>query len=345
MSKNLPFAEFAKTSSRVLLLSFLAIAIFTFAKVFKAEADSVATSVTVGNSAPAFTVAPFEDPTSSTTTPTNVGSNTVFKATATDSNYDNYYLILCSTNSVTPVNGSAPTCGATTWCTSTSTASASQASCSRTALIGDAYSNAWYAFVCDGASSAECSAASQGSGDSGSPFIVNHRPGFSAVSNDSPKNPGDTITWSTTASDSDSHTVKLIVCKTAGITGDACDGGGTDTWCSSSFVASNPTCGYSIPSVAPDGSNNAYVYIVDQHNFPSTDASQGSNVSFTINNVAPVVSAVTLNGGAAINLEENTTKAVTLTATVTDNNSCDGGEITSVLGYVYRSGITYAACD
>ena len=345
MSKNLPLLGFTKISSRVLLLSFFVIAIFTLAKVFEVKADSVTTSVTVGNSAPAFTVTPFEDPASSTTTPTNVGSNVVFKATATDANNDNYYLILCSTNSVTPVNGSAPTCVATTWCTSTSTSTASQASCSRTALIGDASSNAWYAFVCDGSSSASCSAGSQGTGDSGSPFIVNHRPGFSAVSNDSPKNPGQTITWSTTASDSDSNTVKLIVCKTTGITGDACDGGGSDTWCSSSFVASNPTCGYSIPSVAPDGSNNAYVYIVDQHNFPSTDAYQGSNVSFTISNVAPVVSAVTINSGAAINLEESTTKAITLTATVTDSNSCAGAEIASVLGYVYRSGITYGGCD
>ena len=345
MPRTLNSTELLRIPSRVLLLSLFVIAIFTLVKVFEVAAESVTTSVTVGNSAPAFTVTPFEDPTSSTASPTNVGSNVVFKATATDSNNDNYYLILCSTNSVTPVNGSAPTCGATTWCTSTSTATGSQATCSKTALVGDATSNAWYAFVCDGSSSASCSTANQGSGDSGSPFIVNHSPGFTAVSNDSPKNPGQTVTWSTTASDSDSHTVKLVVCKTAGITGDACDGGGSDTWCSSSLVASNPSCGYSIPSVAPDGANNAYVYILDQHNFPSTDAYQGSNVSFTISNVAPVVSAVTINGGAAINLEENTTKAITLTATVTDNNSCDGGEIASVLGYVYRSGITYGGCD
>ena len=44
----------------------------TLIQVFKANAASVATSVTVGNGAPSFTVQPYEDPASSTTTPTNV---------------------------------------------------------------------------------------------------------------------------------------------------------------------------------------------------------------------------------------------------------------------------------
>jgi len=82
---------------------------------------------------------------------------------------------------------------------------------------------------------------------------------------------------------------------------------------------------------------------VDEFNFPATGANQGSNVPFTINNMTPVVSAVTINGGAAITLEAATTKAVTLTATVTDNNGCES--ISSVQGYVYRSGITYTGCD
>lgn len=312
---------------------------------FQVDADTVTTAVTVGNSAPVITAGPAENPVSSTTSPTNVGLDVTWQATATDYNGDNYYLIICSSDSVTPVNSNPPTCGATTWCTSTATTSASQATCSRTTLVGDAYTNNWYAFVCDGTTAAACSATGNtGTGDSGSPFVVNHRPSFTAVSNDSPKNPGGTITWSTTASDTtDSHTVKLLVCKTTGITGDACDGGAGDTWCSSSLVASDPSCQYEIPAVAPAGSNNAYVYIVDQHNFAASSASQGSNVSFTISNVAPVVSAVTINGGVAINLEESTTKAVTLTATVTDNNSCQ--DLSSVLGYVYRSGIAYSGCD
>jgi hypothetical protein len=310
-------------------------------KIFDAQAETLTTSVTVGNAAPTFTVNPFEDPASSTTSPTNVGSNVTWRATGTDANNDNYYLIVCSTNSVTPGSAAAPTCGGTTWCTSTSTASASQASCNRTTLAGDSHSNAWFAFVCDHLSTgAACSSTHQGSGDSGSPFVVNHAPNFTAVSNNSPQNPGGTITWSTTASDPNGYDVKLLVCKTAGITGGACTG---DSWCTSNFAASNPSCNYEIPSVAPAATNNAYVYIIDEFNFPATSAQQGSNVGFTINNVAPVVSAVTINGGVAINLEAETTKAVTLTATVSDNNSCE--DIDTVEAYVYRSGIGYSGCD
>ena len=331
-----------------ILLSFtIVLTLFLIINVFNAYAFSVTTAVLVGNASPEFTVAPFEDPTSSTTTPTNVGSNVTFKATATDTNEDNYYLIVCSTDSVTPTNGGAPTCNATTWCTSSSTTSGSQASCSRTALLADAISNIWYAFVCDGNSAAECSTSSQGSGDSGSPFVVNHAPSFSSVSNDDGTgvNPGSTVTWSTTASDPDSDTLKLLVCKTSGITGDTCDGGTGDTWCSSTFVASNPSCYYDIPTVFPDDTYSAYVYIVDEHNLQATGIYQGSNVSFIVNNVAPTLSAITINGGVNIDLVENSTTPVILTATITDNNSCYGGEIASALGYMYRSSITYTGCD
>ena len=338
---------FEKTWSKVLLSLLCIVIFFSLIGGFNAIADTVTTAVTVGNSAPVFTAGPLEDPTSSSTTPTNVGSNTTWKATASDSNGDNYYLIICSTGSVTPRNGQDPICVATTWCTSSATASTQEASCSRTALVGDAVQNTWYAFVCDGGSSAACNTTGQqGTGDSGTPFDVNHEPTFTTAGNNTPQDPGGTVTWTTTAADStDSDTVKLIVCKTTGITGDACDGGGSDTWCSSSQVASNPTCGFSVPAVYPDDTYAAYVYIVDAHNFPATGAYQASNVSFVISNKSPVVSAVTINGGSNIDLTESTTKNITLTATVTDNNSCYGGEINSVLGYVYRSGVAYTGCD
>lgn len=337
-----------ETWSKIFLLILCIGVFFTLSKSFTVVADTVTTAVTVGNSAPVFTAGPAEKPASSTTTPTNVGANTTWQATATDYNAENYYLIICSTNAATATNGGAPTCGATTYCTSSATTSGSQASCNRTALVGDAVSNAWFAFVCDGNStSAACNTTGQqGTGDSGSPFEVNHAPSFTVINNNAPKDPGATVRWSSTASDStDSDTVKLIVCKTAGITGDACDGGAGDTLCSSSQVASDPYCDYTIPSVYPDSTYDAYVYIVDGHNFPATGVKQGSNVSFVVNNTAPVVSAVTINGGVAIDLTESTTKAVTLTATVSDNNSCFGGEIATVYGYAYRSSVTYTGCD
>ena len=112
-------------------------------------ADSVTTSVTVGNSAPSFTVDPAENPASYGTTPTNVGSNVTFQATGTDQNSEDYYLAVCTTDAVTAVNSNAPTCDVGTWCVSSAASSGSQASCTYEALVGNAESNAWFAFVCD----------------------------------------------------------------------------------------------------------------------------------------------------------------------------------------------------
>lgn len=313
-------------------------------------ADSVTTTVTVGNSGPSFTVAPAESPASDATTPTNAGSNVTFQATATDSNNESYYLILCKTNSVTAVNGGAPTCPGTSWCTSTLTASAAQATCSYTTLNGDAESNVWYAFACDAnASSAACSASSQGSGSSGSPFKVNHRPVFDTISNDGPKNPGAGVTWSTNTNTTDADTdgtpdtVKLLVCKTSGIAAGDCDGGSGDRWCQSSLVTNNPSCTYTLPTPTVDDTYAAYVYLVDNHNFAASGGSHGTQSDYTVNNIAPVVTAVSINGGSDITLTEGTTTAIALSATITDNNSCT--DVSAVESSLYRSGVGFAACD
>jgi len=318
--------------------------------IWEVSADNVTTSVTVGNSAPSFTAGPTESTESSSTNPTNVGTNVTWQATGTDSNSEDYYLVVCSTDAVTATEGDAPTCDVGTWCTSTATTSGNQATCSRTALQGDSESNAWYAFVCDGnASSASCSTSSQGSGATGSPFAVNHPPLFSDIGNNSGRDPGQTITWTATSSDTDSDgsqdTVKLLVCKTAGLTGSTCDGGGSDTWCTSSLVASNPSCGYAIPAVYPDQNHDAYVYVFDSHNFAAASGTQGSNSSYTVNNVTPVVSGVNINSGSAIDLTEGSTTNIDIVGTVSDSNSCAGGELETVYGYAYRSGIEYSGCD
>lgn len=337
------------------ILCILAIAFFigvftNFGFVNLVSADPVSTSVTVGNAAPSFDVAPAENSASSSISPTNVGSDVTIEATGTDTNGDQYYLIVCKTDAATATNGDAPTCDVGTWCVSSATNSDSQASCSYTALVGDSESNDWYAFVCDGpASGASCSSSSQGSGDSGSPFKVNHRPVFDTIGNDGPKDPGGSLTWSTNTSTTDSDsdgtadTVKLIVCKTEGISGDDCDGGASDRWCASSLVANSPSCSYNVPTPTADAENNAYTYLVDSHNFAASGANQGANSSFTVNNVAPVVTSVQINGGSTITLTESTTTNITLTATVTDNNAC--GDISTVLGFTYRSSLGYSSCD
>lgn len=305
------------------------------------RAESVATSVTVGNAVPSFTAGPAESVASTATTPTNVGSTVTFTATAEDGNNEDYYLAICKTDAITPGSSSAPTCTGGSWCITGATASGAGTSCGHTAIDGDAEVNAWYAFVCDGTG---CSASSQGSGDTGSPFEVNHAPDFSAISNDSTKNPGETITWSATASDTDTSsvadTVKLLVCKTAGITAGACTG---DEWCSSSLGASDPTCGYAIPTPTADTTYGAFAYVVDNHNFASDGVAQGSASNYVVNNVAPVVSGVQLNADTNIGLTENTPTSIDVTATVTDNNSCVSTELTSVTASVYRSGVAGGA--
>jgi len=314
------------------------------------DTHTVTTSVTVGNAAPAFVSGPAELTASTGANPTNVGTAVTFQAQAVDGNGDQYYLAICKGAGITPGNNTAPTCTAGSWCISSATNSNATASCSYTTVQGDAEVNAWYAYVCDKNSSSSCSAASQGSGDSGSPFFVNHPPVFDAISNNAVggTNPGNTVVWSTSANtkDTDSNTAQdtlsFYVCKTASATAAGCTG---ETWCSSVGVASSaPTCSYAIPVPTADQTYNAYVYLFDSHGMAATGTvSQGTASNFTVNNVAPVVSAVTLNGGAAINLNEGTTAPVILTATVTDNNGCS--DLTSVTASLYRSGIGYSNCD
>jgi hypothetical protein len=83
--------------------------------------------------------------------------------------------------------------------------------------------------------------------------------------------------------------------------------------------------------------------VFDSNGLASSDTAQGTLSTYEVSNVAPIVSNVTINGGAAIDLVAGSTKSIDVTGTVTDNNSCQ--EVTSTDGYVYRSGIGYTGCD
>lgn len=286
----------------IIYLIFLAVFLLPFKQIF---AETIATSVIVGNSAPAFTVQPFETVASTTIAPTNVGSTVTFQATGTDGNSENYYLAICKSNAITANNNGAPTCTGGNWCISSSTTSGSPATCGFGTLQATAESNAWYAFVCDHSPSSSCSTMSQGTvGGDGSPFEVNHPPSFISIGVTTPLNPGSTETWVTTVGTSDadtgaSDTVKLVVCKTTGITNGACDGGASDTWCTGSQVANTPICSIGISIPTSDIGYSAYVYVFDNHNLAATGAVHASASPYTVNNVAPVISAITLNGGSA----------------------------------------------
>lgn len=332
------------SSKKIIIYSLFFVAfLLSFKKILAA---TVATSVIVGNSAPSFTVQPFEVVASTTASPTNVGSTVTFQATGTDGNGENYYLAICKTNAITANNNNPPTCTGGNWCTSSSTTSGSSTTCGYGTLQADTEHNNWFAFVCDYSPSSTCSIGATGSGYSGSPFEVNHPPTFASIGNTTPINPGSTETWTTAVGVSDADTgdtVDLVVCKTSGVTNGACDGGASDTWCAGSSVANNPSCsiGISIPTL--DIGYTAYVYVFDQHNFGSLGIKQNTIASFVVNNVAPVISAISLNGGSDINLSEGTSIPVVLGATITDNNGC--GDVATVISSLYRSGVGFSACD
>ena len=336
----------------LILLSVISLLTTGFFPIFATNTTN--TSVTVSNTLPTFASGgdPYESPASYSGVPVNVGSNITFYATGEDGNNDDYYLAICKSNAVTPGNNTAPTCDDGSWCISTQTQSGVETSCYYTALQADGEGpHAWYAFICDKVSGGgNCSSANQGSGNSGTPFLINRRPSFTQMVDDggggadSGADPGGSMTFTATASDADSDdaadTVKLVVCAdTTGATYAGCTG---TQLCASTLAASNPSCILSVASVKENGNYNYYAYVFDSHQL----ASAGNYISgqYSINNSSPVVSNVVVNGGTTITLLENTTTSVTVTGTVTDSNSCQ--DLTSVISSIYREPTyTYTTCD
>jgi len=337
------------------------------------KAATPSTDVTINNEVPAFVGDAAESPSShsgagtgdTAGNPTNEGSDVTFQATANDPNGDNYYLAVCTTDAVTAgTGGGAPTCDVATWCISTSTTDETQASCTYTTLDGDSESNAWFAFVCDAASSGQlCSSANQGTGNSGTPFYVNHDPSFSAYTTGA-GNPGATAAVTSTAADTDSDaaadTVSLYVCDAAGFTAGGSPSCTGSLLCSDTGQASDPGCNITIAAVKPDGDWTAYGYVIDNHGLASSGAKYNTDEPYTVNNVAPAISAATITlydtdetGDLTLTTSGGDTTGFTVVFTVTDANSCviKGGtpntnnEIASAIVNVYRSGVGSATCD
>jgi hypothetical protein len=303
---------------------------------------------------------------SSTSTPTNSGSTVTWKALATDSSGDNYYLLICSAlASATPNNSAAPTCGAgRTFGVSASTPSGTAATVSTTTYDGDAteFFN-WYAYVCDFNVNSQCNwYAETGSGTTSSPFVVNHRPSFSIFIDDSPQNPGQVVTWMSTSSDIDTYqsadpdTIKLFVCKAADFTGSACGAGGT--WASSTYATTNASTTFTLENPKPDGTYASYGYVIDSHGaHASLGVAQGTDSALVVSNVTPTIAAASISlldtdGAGPLNLTNpaGQTTGFSVQYTITDQNSCSttaafGSEITYGLPDVYRSGVTQASCD
>lgn len=351
------------------VFSVLAFVVFFDTNVPQVRADDVQTSVTVLNTAPSWTVNAEETTESSTSTPTNSGNVITWHATGTDSSGDNYYLLICKTSGTPTANANnPPSCNGgvgNQWAVSGAVTSATRATAATTTKETFPFENEkndWWAWICDAnATLPKCNASpTQGNGDVGrsSPFVVNHPPVFSSLSNTGNINPNGTITWNTTSYDNDTlqtnDQVRVIVCRTAGISNGACTG---TTWATSTLTASNAATSTTLFAPYPDGLYDAFVYIVDTHNHAATSTLQASSSSFRVNNVAPTVAA------ASISLEDTDSAVDPLTLltpnstsgpfkvkfTASDNNSCvnlsSGNEITTVIANIYRSGITQTGCD
>lgn len=380
------FPQYVETAGKITILSALTgMLIFAFIFILnigktelqKAEATSTATTtLTVLNTPPQWVVGQEgrEEFESSTTTPTNSGSVVSWVGTASDANGAPYFLIVCS-NSATPtaqqstttLGTAQPICsgGGTRWAVSTGTVSGTEARAATTTLEAAPFgeSNAWYAWVCDDDPvNPRCStSSSQGiSATNTSPFNVNSRPVFTTFGNNGPVNPGGTLVFLSTSTDPDvvdaEDTLFLVVCSanTYSTSTNTCNPGDVLATTSIGQLA-NPSATYTLPAIVQDTSYNAFAFLYDQHGHEASGGAQGTNVTFTVNNVAPTVAGgtISLNGGLDITLTNPGTETTgfSLDFVVADANSCDavgGGsadEIVAPLVSVFRSGIGTTTCN
>jgi hypothetical protein len=299
------------------------------------------------NTAPAFTYLP-SDGGSATSTPTLNGTNVTFSALATDAQSNEYYLAVCRSSGIVTGNGTTPTCTGGSFCISNLASSSAWASCSYN-VSTTSESVAWYAFACDlrwGAGISQCSAVSQGETPqqaSSSPFKVNHRPTYTALNTTvNFRDPGGSFTITATGAETDvdgpDDTMYFYACRTNTATfGTGCASG--QTVCSSTgAVSSNPSCSFTDVAPTPPGANTYYGYIFDSHG-ASSSPNYRSN-TYTINNVAPVIGSISLNGGNPItlNIKGAADKQVQIVgSSITDQNGCQS--LVSATGVVYLSSV------
>lgn len=322
-----------------------------------AQNDFASTTVEVRNAPPKITTGqePYEVPTSTSTSPINVGAGISFKTTATDAESNDYFLIVCTSAGVTAVNANPPTCDGglgDTLCVSASTTAGLESTCTDAAMANyAAESLPWYAYVCDGhASQADCSPVSHGNGtdEDASPLFVNHSPILDAVSTtDDFKVPGGTFTYTATSTDTDiagdqgADDVILHICRTNSYsTTTGCAVGEELCSATSTAVATEAvvSCTWqdTIPTV--DQAYTYYAFIRDWHDLAATVGDgQGTSDTYTIINVAPVVSGVTINGGnpITVGLRYAPETSVEITATLSDDNTAN--DISSASGTIYWS--------
>ena len=337
----------------MLLISVLGFAVVT--AVYAATSDSVDLTINVAEIEPSIGTP--SDNGSSTTTPTNVGTNVTFTATGTDPNGDGYWLAICKTGgTITPgTSGSAPTCTAGAWCVSSSAAASGvQNSCTYQAQQSDQESNDWEAYVCDNDSStSSCSSAATGD----SPFKVNHPPVIGTVTigpsygSSASVDPGNggtgAVYFRVGVTDPDSETpqdtIDMYVCSnnTTGFnpaTG-TCTGGtlycsvtgvttGTNAQCVDSNLAPIPTT---------HGTKNVKIYLRDNSSTRLADAGTDNAQDYTVTDIAPTVSGFSIGQNPLIPVAGGSVNQ-TFSATLSDDNGY--ADIESAYGAIYVSPAT-----
>ncbi len=300
-------------------------------------AGNASTTLTVKNSPPALVLSPFESPTSATATPINVGGSISFglpSNAVSDQESNDFWLLICSGGTATVTPGSAPTCigGGIQLCRSNAASStqtvSSSTSCTYSNVIDYGLeTQSWKAYVCDNhPNQPGCSLSSTGTGDSGSPFHINHAPTVTvATTSVNNVNPGSPFTVTATTSDPDILTANntgIAVCTTNAwsTTTNSCT---VATFCTSTVSAGVAhSCVSTTSNPMAHGAYSYYVFAVDSFSL-STSSSQTS--TYSVNDVAPVISNISLNYGVDIglNIKGAADKTVYATSTsVTDNNGC-----------------------
>lgn len=382
--ENLP--DYMKTAGKITvitaisgLLMFVVAFVFDLGKqeITKASAQGAATTtLTVLNTPPTFLVNAYEVVESSTSTPTNSGTQIQWAAVAEDSNGAPYFLLVCSTNaSPTAMAASGPSnlgtappvcgAGATQWAVSPATPSGdlSTAATTTTEIAPFAEANNWFAWVCDDDPvNPRCNNIPvQGySATNSSPFHVNKRPVFDDFYNNGPVDPAGILTFYSTSSDPDvvggDDNIYLVVCGTSD------DYNPTTRTCDDNFIASttavvtdDATATFNLPAIIRDDVYAAYGFVIDQHGHEAT--ANPLNADFTVNNVAPVVQGGDIElygqGGLGsdltISIPGGETTGNTLNFTLTDANSCvNAASTTEIIDYkiaLFRSSYGTTTCD
>ena len=322
------------------------------------NSDTASTTLEVLNAAPQFIVGPAENPISSSTSPRNEGGTIRFTASSSDAESNSIYLIVCTVAGVTAsTTGGPPECSvpANELCVSALTPISNEAVCTHSGIADPpGETQAWFAYVCDNhATQGSCSTVSQGAGDSGSPFYINHAPSYTAVAttddNKDPGNAADPFEVTASVVDNDSQggddMIELYVCRTDSFsTTTGCTGGAGHQLCYGASTTDDVSCTFATGTPADDDNFNYYAFVMDWHGFAGNSGNSRTN-TYTVNNVAPTIGYGTTNlysgGGATIQLDMRFNPEVyasTTSASVNDANGCT--DLSHATSSIYWSSAT-----